>query len=124
VYLFGLNPGMDEPEEFLKRLVGIVKNRLTSHQGIASLSALAAATAQRLGTIQTGLEWLDEHGYITMISIDKDEAKIETGNGRKKEEVKNSSDRLNAWLAESAAFRRYYLSANKDRLLLLDEEPK
>jgi single-stranded-DNA-specific exonuclease len=47
VYLFGINPGLDHPEEFLKRLAGLTKHALNSHQGRAKVSTLAAATAQR-----------------------------------------------------------------------------
>ncbi len=124
VYLFSINPGMDNPEEFLKRLVGLLKNRINLNQGVASLLALAAATSQRPHTIRTGLEWLDEHGYISLISMLEDEVKIATGPGRKKGDAIKSSARLNAQLAETAAFRRYYLTANKDRLIQLDEDHK
>ncbi len=122
IYLFGIDPGMDEPEAFLKRLVGLLKTRIKSSQGIANLSSLAAATAQRIPTIKSGLEWLDDHGYIKLVSINTDEVYIEAGIKMKKEDTKTSSARLNKMLAESAAFRRYYLTADKDRLVLLDKE--
>ena len=122
VYLFGINPGMDEPEVFLKRLVGLLKTRLKSSQGITSLSSLAAATAQRISAIKSGLEWLDNHGYIRLVSISADEALIEADNKKKMEDTKTSSNRLNTILAESAAFRRYFLSADKDRILLIEED--
>jgi single-stranded-DNA-specific exonuclease len=117
IYLFGVNPGLDEPKVFLKRLAGILKNRIKTTQGIVSLNTLATATSQRIQTIKAGLELLDAHGYIQLLSIDNDEVKIETGTGQKKENAASSSSRLNSMLAESAAFRRYYLNANKDRLV-------
>ncbi|HSB66461.1 MAG TPA: hypothetical protein VLD65_07770, partial [Anaerolineales bacterium] len=120
VYLFSSNPGMDEPERFLKQLLGLMKNYLKSHQGLANLSSLAIATAQRIQTVKVGLEWLDEHGYIRLVSVKENEVKIEKGIGRKKVEVNHTSTRLNALLAESAAFRRYYLSAHADRLVIFD----
>jgi len=122
VYLFGIDPGMDEPEAFLKRLVGLLKTRIKSSQGIASLSVLAAATAQRIPTIKSGLEWLNDHGHIRLVSIADDEVKIEAGIKVKKEDTKTSSARLNSMLSESAAFRRYYLTTDKDHLLLIDNE--
>ncbi len=122
VYLFGINPGMDEPEAFLKRLAGLIKNCIKTNQGIANISTLAAATSQRVATIKTGLEWLEEHGHIKLISIDDDEVRVQAGVGLKNQNSKASSARLNAQLAESAAFRRYYLSADPNRLVILDDE--
>jgi hypothetical protein len=122
VYLFAIDPGMDDPEAFLKRLVGLVKNRIKTSHGIASLSTLAAATAQRLPTIKSGLEWLDAYGYIHLLSITENEAKIELGMKQIKEDANSISTRLNSMLAEGAAFRRYYLSAVKDHLVLSDTE--
>jgi len=122
IYLFGINPGMDEPEAFLKRLVGLLKTRIKSFQGIASLSSLAAATAQRIPTIKAGLEWLDDHCYIRLVSINADEAIIEVGSKNKKEDTKTTSIRLNSMLSESAAYRRYYLTADKERIVHIEEE--
>jgi single-stranded-DNA-specific exonuclease len=122
VYLFGINPGMDKPQEFLERLAGILKNVLSFHQGLANLPALAAATAQRITAIRTGLNWLDEHGLISLISINDTDAKISAGQEKEKSGLSPSSARLNAQLAESAAYRRYYLSAKIDHLIMLDEK--
>jgi hypothetical protein len=116
VYLLGLNPGMDEPEALLKRLVGLLKNRIKVSDGNISLRALAAACAQRIQGIKTAIEWLDTYGYFNIISIEEDDVKIETGTRLRKENTAASSARLNAILAESAAFRRYYLSVAKERL--------
>jgi single-stranded-DNA-specific exonuclease len=118
VYLFGNNPGMDEPEAFLKRLVGLLKNRIKTTDVIVSINTLAIATAQTRQNVRSGLEWLDAYGHIRLISLENDEAKIETGTRKKKENAKTTSSRLHSMLAESAAFRRYYLSANKDSLFI------
>lgn len=120
VYLFAINPDMDQAEAFLKRLVGLLKNRIMRHNGIVSLRTLTTATAQRAQTIGVGLEWLEANGYIRIISTEEDIVHIDAGNKEKVGEVKIISSRLNALLAESAAFRRYYLSANKDRLIAYD----
>jgi hypothetical protein len=122
VYLFAINPGMDESGAFLNRLVGLLKNRINNYYGIASLSSLATATAQRIQTIKVGLEWLEVNGYINIISIEDDKAHIEVSNWEKMKNTKTNSSQLHALLAESAAYRRYYLSANKDRFITYDEE--
>jgi single-stranded-DNA-specific exonuclease len=122
VYLFANNPGMDEPGPFLKRLIGLLKNRLKNAGGIVSLGGLASATAQRLPVVIAGLQWLDAHGQIQLISIHGDEVKIQKGDSKKKSHAPTSSARLNAVLAESAAFRRYYLSVNKDRIIMMEDQ--
>jgi single-stranded-DNA-specific exonuclease len=117
VFLFGVNPGMDDPKAFLKRLAGLVKSKVKTSSGVISLSALAGATSQRIQTVRTGIEWLEDHGYSRMETIDQDTVKITLGNKNKNEDTKTSSARLTSMLTESAAFRRYYLTASKDRLL-------
>jgi single-stranded-DNA-specific exonuclease len=44
VYLFGMDPGLDHPETFLKRLAGLTRYALSSNRGRASISSLAAAS--------------------------------------------------------------------------------
>jgi single-stranded-DNA-specific exonuclease len=122
IYLFANNPGMDEPGPFLRRLVGLLKNRLKNTAGIASLSDLASATAQRQVAVIAGLEWLDAHGHIQLVSLQQDEVKISLAGTKKKDLAAASSSRLKAILAESAAFRRYYLTADKDRLVITGEQ--
>ena len=118
VYLFGINPGMDDPAKFLKRLVGLLKNRIKTAQVAVNLNSLAVATAQTVANIKSGLDWLESYGYISLITIKDDQAIIETGTRKKNKNAPSSTSPLNSMLAESAAFRRYYLSANKDRLVI------
>jgi single-stranded-DNA-specific exonuclease len=124
VYLFGIDPGMDRPEEFLKRLSGLVKNRLKSHDGLANLPALAAATSQKAATVKLGLQWLEAKGHIKVLYSNGDEAKLVAGTGVRSPHLPTISEHLDAQLAESAAFRRYYLAAGKEKLLALEEEAK
>jgi single-stranded-DNA-specific exonuclease len=121
IYLFAINPSMDKPKEFLDRLAGLLKKSIKDHQGKASLSTLAAATAQKIVTVKAGLQWLEEHGLISLVMENYDEVKIMPGPGRNTRNVKNSSTYLNSLLAESTAYRRYYLTARSDRLALLEE---
>jgi hypothetical protein len=120
VYLFGINPGMDEPETFLKHLLGLLKYRINYNHGITSLSFLAAGTAQTTSTIKIGLEWLEAHGHIQVKSIVKDEIRIDAGTKINKKDTQTSSTHLNSALIESAAFRRYFLIADKDSLMSSD----
>jgi single-stranded-DNA-specific exonuclease len=122
VYIFADNPGMDEPAAFLKRMIGLVKHILNTSNGIASLNILAAATAQRIPIVKAGLEWLDRTGYINLKSIKGDEVRFDAGNEAKNQSVSLESSGLYSMLTESAAFRRYFMAANKDRLVVVDME--
>ncbi len=66
--LFGHDPGMDEAGAFLRRLAGLVKFVLQAREGELDLEAAAAATAQRVGTVQAGLDcwWRRDRqvGYV------------------------------------------------------------
>jgi single-stranded-DNA-specific exonuclease len=118
LYLFGDNPGMDEPEAFIKRLLGLLKYCIKTVNGVTTYSSLAAATAQRNSTVKLGVDWLDRNGYIHILTIQDDEVRVEPGEKATKEDTQTISVLLNSALYESAAFRRYYLKANKERLVL------
>lgn len=66
VYLFGLNPGLDRPDAFLRRLAGLVKHALAAHEGHVGLAELVAATASREATVRAGLDWLAARGDIEL----------------------------------------------------------
>jgi single-stranded-DNA-specific exonuclease len=117
VYLFGINPGMDEPEMFLKRLAGLLKYRINVSHGYANLSTLATATAQRISTIRAGLEWLEAHGHIRLLKLEDDEICVEAATKTGNENTKPSTTLLKTALGETVAFRSYYLHADKDRLI-------
>jgi hypothetical protein len=119
VYLFGIDPNMDEPKLFLKRLLGLLKFKIKASDGVVSLSSLATATAQRLSTVNAGIDWLEAHGQIIIVSRDNEKIIVQRSTIINKYIDSDSSTKLlHAALAESAAFRRYYLKANKDRLLI------
>jgi single-stranded-DNA-specific exonuclease len=122
VYLFGIDPLMDDPTAFLNRLVGLLKHVINTSNGIASLNRLAAASAQRATAVKAGLEWLDAEGQVRLISIKGDEVELEVGDNRKKEGSTVLFSRINALLAESAAFRRYYLTAKLENIILKANE--
>jgi hypothetical protein len=120
VYLCGNNPGMDDPETLLRRLLGLLKYLIKSTDGKTTLSDLAAATSQKTTTIMLGLDWLESRGYICVKSISVNEIRVEIGPKTHKKATQTSSTLLNSALNESAAFRRYYLKADKDRLVFYE----
>jgi len=66
VYLFGVGALAESPDSFIARLSGLLKFAITNRAGQVTWSALAAATAQRLVTVQKGLEWLVSQANIVI----------------------------------------------------------
>jgi hypothetical protein len=95
---------------------------MNTTNGIGSINALASATAQRIPTIKAGLEWLDRSGYVSLISIKGDKVVLKAGIGQNNQGVIVETTQLTSLLTESAAFRRYYLTANKDLLVSMQKE--
>jgi len=117
VYLFAVDPQMDELEPFIKRLIGLVKYALKSNQGLAKISVLAAATAQREATVKTGIDWLEARGDLGVQFEDEDRVCFSEGGGSPKEDLSRLTEQLRALLAETAAFRAYYSRAKASVLV-------
>jgi len=116
VYLFGIDPGLDDPERFLKRLAGLTKRALNSHQGRVNVSILAAATAQREATVRAGLAWLGARGHLVVLGEDGDEVHLAAGDQMVSADLPQIVARLKALLEETAAYRAYFARAEKETL--------
>jgi single-stranded-DNA-specific exonuclease len=122
VYLFGLDPGLDRPESFMRRLAGLARHALSVHGGRTNLLSLAAATAQREATVLVGLEWLAARGDIRIRSGGGAELLLSgiPGAGREplpEAEIARIRARLDALLEETSAYRAFFRSADADALL-------
>ncbi len=112
ILLFAHDPGMDESGAFLQRLAGLVKFALQAREGQVNLEAAAARTAQRVNTVQAGLEWLKVRGQIVIVERADDAWRLMAGEGDgDPQAIEVARDRLNALLAETAAYRAYVRSA-------------
>ncbi|MDY6875897.1 MAG: single-stranded-DNA-specific exonuclease RecJ [Chloroflexota bacterium] len=117
VYLFGIPPGLDRPEEFLKRLAGLTRHALNSNQGRARISTLAAATAQREATVRTGLAWLEARGHLIVLDADNDEIHLAAGHQTASDDLPRIAAQLQALLEETAAYRAHFARAEKETLI-------
>ena len=117
VYLFGMDPGLDRPEEFLKRLAGLTKHALNSNQGRANVSTLAAATAQREATVRAGLAWLGARGHLVVLGEEGDEIHLAAGSQTASDNLPQTAARLKALLEETAAYRAHFARAEKETLV-------
>lgn len=115
--LFAVDPQLDQPQPFLQRLAGLVKHALSAYQGQVSLEQLAALTAQRPSAVKLGLVWLAARGHIIINSMQGDEYNLTSGGVASAETAAELLPQLAALLAESAAYRRHYLSASPESLI-------
>jgi len=119
VALFAVDPGLDRPESFLRRLAGLVKHVLKARSGRVAVVELAAAMAQRELVIHLGLQWLAAQGSLTIGEESGGVLQLGPGNGQPATEGAKAlaAARLSAALQETAAFRVYFKTADKDALI-------
>jgi single-stranded-DNA-specific exonuclease len=112
IILFAHDPGLDEPGTFLQRLAGLVKFALQARGGEVDLEAAAAALAQRIVTVQAGLEWLAAQGQIVIVERADATWRLAPGSGQRIPYAANAARaRLESLLAETAAYRAYLRTA-------------
>ena len=116
VHLLGVDPGLDNPKSFLKRLAGLVKHALSAEAGQVTLSTLAAATAQREATVRAGLAWLEARGHLKVLAGEGDEIHLVRG-AQGPQDLPQTAARLRALLEETAAYRAYFLRAPAETLV-------
>jgi single-stranded-DNA-specific exonuclease len=117
VYLFGNSTKMDQSNAFLTRLAGLCKYSLRHMDGLTSIVKLAAASNQRTETVVTGLRWLHAHGQLEIVELGADNAILTDGSGTIKDPDLSSDNMLHSLLNESAAYRKYFLREDKNRLI-------
>ena len=117
VYLFGVNPAVEDLDGFLNLLAGAVKYCLRTSQGKTALSRLAAATAQSEGAVRLGLQWLVEGGHISLVSLEGDDVCLAEGQGGQGTSLARTAGKLAEVLAEAAAYRSYFSTAAPDFVL-------
>ncbi len=82
------------------------------------LQAVAASTAQRIGVVQAGLDWLAAQGQVTVVKKENDTWQLAPGTAQAPAgDAARVWNRLNAMLTESAAYRAYFRRAPLEPLL-------
>lgn len=127
VHLFALDPGLDEPEVFLRRLAGLVKYALVHYGGridAALVQRMAAATASRASAVRCGLEWLAAQGQWTLADEGEAGWRVSATPGQAdRAAAQEAAARLAELLAETAAYRAYARRADP-HLLLAGAQPE
>jgi len=119
VVLFGIDPDLDHPEKFLKRLAGLTRRALNLNlkEGWVAVSALAAATAQRESTVRAGLAWLAARGHVAVLGEDGDAVHLAVGSQTASADLPQIVAQLRELLEETAAYRAYFAQVDKERLI-------
>jgi single-stranded-DNA-specific exonuclease len=117
VILFGLEPAPTAPEAFLKRIAGLAKYTIDQLGGEAPLTRLAAAAGQREATTRLGIRWLEERGLLRASEPQPGVLRLQTGLGVATGVETTLFRQISRLLEETAAYQRYFQTADKDNLL-------
>lgn len=121
VYVFAIPPAEEKPEEFLTHLAGLCKFTLNQRRGKVTVRELAAAMATRESAIQIGLEWMSAGGQLS-VEFDEDQIVLFAEKQEKNPYLQAELFvALKGILNETAAYRKYFASA--DLKTLLSYEP-
>jgi single-stranded-DNA-specific exonuclease len=122
VFLFGVSPIEERPDEFLSRLASMAKYAINQKNGKVTVQQLAAATGHREGAIRLGLEWLAAGGHV---SIQRDAAQeavlLSPGNGELNQYLQRELYvAVKGILEETAAYRAHFQRADAQSLIVLE----
>jgi len=108
IYVFGVSPSEQKPDEFLTYLAGLCKFVINQRRGKTTISELAAASAARENTIRLGLEWMAAGGQLT-VSVDEDEVTLSKEAQEKNPYLQAELfTALKGGLSETSAYRKYF----------------
>jgi single-stranded-DNA-specific exonuclease len=118
VTLVGVHPFVEVIDTFMERLTGLMKYAIAHREGKITYAELAVATAQRLITVEQGLNWLVSRGKITLVHQENDILSVAPG-----KTINDLGGAARLWvevqtlLAETAAYRAHFKRAEKNTLL-------
>jgi hypothetical protein len=124
VVVFARDPGLDDAGAFLGRLAGLVKRALRADEGRVELATLAAATAQREATVRQGIAWLTAQGQVTVVTKADGAMVLAPGGTSDLAEVDREMAKLQALLAETAAYRAHFARADDVEQLIKPYVPE
>ncbi|MFC2042881.1 single-stranded-DNA-specific exonuclease RecJ [Chloroflexota bacterium] len=117
VILIGVSPSTARLEEFLKRLIGLVKFNLKTKHGRVILTELTAAMAHKEITVRKGVDWLSGQGYISRYTSGGDEIIFSNEDQRMSIETSLITDQIKMLLEETTAFRVFFIKSDPDTLI-------
>jgi single-stranded-DNA-specific exonuclease len=118
VALFDIDPGLDEPGAFLRRLARLARRVLSARGGEVPLARLAGQMAHTVSTVSLGLQWLACRGQIEVTWQKEGWVRLARGSGEADGELAAVQARLQDALGEAAAYRWYYRAATDPQVLV------
>ena len=117
VYVFGISPAEEKPDEFLSHLAGLCKYVLNQRRGQVTVSELASAMAARGSAVRIGLEWLAAGGHISVVG-EGEALVLSRGNGETNPYLqKELFIAVKGILEETAAYRAYFAKGDIHNLM-------
>lgn len=117
IYVFGVLPSEEKPDEFLNRLAGLCKFVLNKKEGKTTIQELASAMASREIGIEIGLQWLVTNGGLT---VNVDESQVTLSNEKQEKNPYLQAElfiALRGILNETSAYRKYFATVEDLNLL-------
>jgi hypothetical protein len=120
VIVFAADPGFDDRVVLLRLLAGMVKHAVRVLEGEAVLERAAARMSQTCTVVRAGLDYLAADGILTVFEKEDGVWRIAPGDGQLDAEERILARlRLDALLAETAAYRDYFRNAPESALARL-----
>jgi single-stranded-DNA-specific exonuclease len=120
IIVFAVDQSLDERQSVQRRLAGVAKHALRTKSGEVDLERAAAALAQTCAVVKAGLDWLDATGTVMVREKGSKAWWLAQGDGQDKPYDKLlAGARLDALLAETAAYRDYLRNAPESALVRL-----
>lgn len=108
IYVYGVLPSEEKPDEFLQRLAGLCKFALNKKAGKTTIQELASAMASREIAIEIGLQWISASGGL---SVTVDEGQVTLSNEKREKNPYLQAELFTALrgvLNEIVAYRKYF----------------
>jgi len=122
VYVFGITPPEEKPDDFLAHLAGLSKFVLNQRRGKITLPELASAMAARESAVRIGLEWLAAGGHISVVSDASADALLLSRENNEANQYlqKELFIAVKGILEETAAYRSHFAKADVNKLMGLE----
>lgn len=118
VYLFAVDPGMDDTQGLLERLAGLIKFTMTHKEGQTRISELAAACAQTENAIKMCLDWFVQRGQVSINNSTLDSIRINLQDGSNiSGNAAIRTTEIQALLHETSAYRKFFSTADPKSLI-------
>ena len=116
IYVFGVSPAAEQPDEFLSHLAGLCKYVLNQRRGRTTIQELASALVARENAVRIGMEWLAAGGHVS-ISMEDEVVILSKGSGETNQYLqKELFVAVRGILEETAAYRAYFARADIEGL--------